>query len=85
MFYFDKTRTIKEQIKAVKLSIPKIFALLFADIILITISGFLGFIGAKISGTALFTITLVASLLVPIGKLKKEPIVWTIHKNKPTQ
>lgn len=85
MFYFDKARTIREQTKAVKLSIPKILILLLANIILIPTGVFLGIIGAKISGIVLLTITLVTLLLIPVGKLKSEPIVWTIHKNKTTE
>lgn len=46
MFYFDETRTVKEQIKDVKLSVPKLLLILLADIILITLGGFLGIIGA---------------------------------------
>lgn len=81
MFYFDETRTIKEQIKDVKLSVPKLLLILLADIILITLGGFLSIIGAKVLGTAIIMLTLITSLLIPVGKPKSEPIVWTVHKN----
>ncbi len=85
MFYFDNTRTIKEQLKDVKISIPKILILLLADIILITFGSFLVFIGAKVIGLTLIIITIITSLFIPVGKLKSKPNSWTVMSNNNRQ
>ena len=81
MFYSDSTRSIKEQLKDVKISIPKVLLLLLADIILIPLAVFIGIIGAKAIGYILVIFVCTATLLIPISKLKNEPIVWIVHKN----
>ena len=80
MFYFDETRTIKEQLKDVNISIPKVMLLLITDIILIPLAVFIGITGAKTIGSILVAFICTATLLIPIGKLKNEPIAWTLHK-----
>ena len=81
MFYSVTTRSIKEQIKDVKVSIPKVLLILIADIMIATFAVFMGIIGAKAIGYILIIFVCTATLLIPIGKLKNEPIVWTVHKN----
>ena len=81
MFYSDSTTSIKEQLKDVKISIPKVLLILLADIMIATFAVFMGIIGAKTIGCILVAFICTATLLIPIGKQKNEPIVWTIHKN----
>ena len=81
MFYSDSTRSIKEQLKDVKISIPRVLLILLADIMIATFAVFMGIIGAKAIGYILVIFVCTATLLIPIGNLKNESIVWTVHKN----
>ena len=88
MFYFDSSRTIKEQLKNVHISIPRVIILLMTEIVLITAATFLGIIGAYTICSFMILGMILLLLLFPIAKHKNkeaEPIVWTVHKNETTR
>ena len=88
MFYHDSTRPIKEQLKNVHISIPRTIILLMTEIILMTSATFLGIIGAYTICSFLMLGMFLLYIFFPIAmhkNIKAEPIVWTIHKNKPTE
>ena len=72
MFYFDSSRTIKEQLKNVHISIPRVIILLMTEIVLITAATFLGIIGAYTICSFMILGMILLLLFFPIAK----------HKNK---
>lgn len=88
MFYFDSSRPIKEQLKNVHISIPRVIILLMTEIILMTTATLLGVIGAYTICSFMMLGMILLLLFFPIAKHKNkeaEPIVWTVHKNETTQ
>lgn len=88
MFYFDSSRPIKEQLKNVHISIPRVIILLMTEIVLMTSATLLGIIGAYTVCSFLLLGMLLLYLFFPIAKhtdKDAEPIVWTVHENKKTE
>ena len=88
MFYFDSSRPIKEQLKNVHISIPRVIILLMTEIVLMTAATFLGIIGAYTICSFMMLGMLLLLIFFPLAKhkdIKAEPIIWTVHKNKPTE
>ena len=81
MFYSDTARSIKEQIKDVKISIPKVLLILLADIMIATFAVFMGIIGAKVIGYILAVIICVTTIIIPVRSLKNQSTDKTTFNN----